>query len=103
MGERGVWSTFEAKAGREGEVEAFLAECRAGIDREEGTTAFFVLRRQDGRYATFAVFRDEAAFQAHLHGPTATAVKARAAELFEGEMAIVGAAILDAKASGTRP
>ncbi len=97
MDKRAVWSTFRARPGKEAEVEAFLADCCARIGAEQGTTTFFVLKLADGRYATFDTFRDDEAFQDHLHGPTAATVKARTHELFEGELMILQASVLDAK------
>lgn len=97
MDKRAVWSTFRAKPGREAEVEAFLATCATGITGERGTTTFFALRLGDGRYATFDIFADDAAFQAHLAGPTALAVMDRADDLFAAGLDIVQAKILAAK------
>ncbi|WP_267425719.1 antibiotic biosynthesis monooxygenase [Methylobacterium sp. GC_Met_2] len=94
MDKRAVWSTFRAKPGREDEVEAFLEACAAGIAGERGTTTFFALRLVDGRYATFA---DDAAFQAHLTGPTALTVMDRAHDLFADGVDIVQAQVLAAK------
>lgn len=97
MDKRAVWSTFTAKPGREAEVEAFLEACAAGIAGEQGTTTFFALRLGDGRYATFDTFTDDAAFQAHLAGPTARAVMDRADDLFAAGLDIVQAQVLAAK------
>jgi len=99
MPERGAWSTFDAKPGREAETEAFLQDCRAGIAREPGTMTFFALRIGPGRYATFASFADAGALQTHIEGPTAGAVRACAGELFTAPPAIVQAVVLAAKAA----
>jgi quinol monooxygenase YgiN len=96
----GIWSTFEAKPGKEQEVENFLDECRVGIERESGTTTFFALKIGPGRYATFGTMRDTAALEAHVNGPTADAVRARAATLFTGPPKIVRTTILTAKTAG---
>lgn len=100
MDKRAVWSTFRAKPGREAEVEAFLEACAAGIASERGTTTFFALQLDDGCYATFDTFDtfvDDAAFQAHLAGPTACAVMERADDLFASGLDIVQARVLAAK------
>ena len=95
MAERIVWSTFEARPGREADVDAFLQRCRDGIAGEPGTTTFLALTIAPGRHATFARFADDAAFEAHVRGPTAVAVRAQAATLFTGQPAIVQASLLD--------
>lgn len=97
MDKRAVWSTFRAKPGRDAEVEAFLDACTAGIAGERGTTTFYALKLDDGRYATFDTFADDAAFQAHLGGPTARAVMDRADDLFAAGLDIVQARVLAAK------
>ncbi|RYB03263.1 putative quinol monooxygenase [Lichenibacterium ramalinae] len=103
MAERIAWSTFDALPGREAEVAAFLQACRDGIAGEPGTTAFYALETGPGRYATFAVFADDAAFEAHVRGPTADAVRGRAAALFTAQPAIVQATVVATKAAAPRP
>ena len=97
MDERAVWSTFDAEPGCAAEVEAFLRDCADRIAEEPGTTTFFALRLGNGRYATFAAFASEAALAAHKDGPTAAAVKARAADLFASGLAIVPTEVVAAK------
>ncbi len=102
MDKFGIWSTFEAKPGREAEAEAFLRECAERISREPGTTTFFALKVGPGRYATFDTMRDDAALAAHVGGPTAAAVHARGQELFVKPPDITQATILAVKPpSGT--
>ncbi len=97
MDEVSVWSTFEARPGKEAEVEEFLRQCAEGIRRDEpGTSVFYALKIGPGRYATFNTMRDEAAFQAHLHRKVARTVQARADELFAAPMQIVQTSILAA-------
>ena len=97
MDKHAVWSTFRAKPGKASEVEAFLKECQKGIEGEPGTSVFYVLRTGPGQYATFDTFQDDAAFQTHLHGPTARAVMDRAPDLFEQQPAIVQGELIAAK------
>lgn len=97
MDRRAVWSTFRAKPGRVAEVEAFLEACATDITGEQGTTTFFALRLDDGRYATLDTFADDVAFQAHLDGPTARAVMDRTDDLFATGLDIVQARVLAAK------
>lgn len=91
MAEHAVWSTFDAKPGCEAEADAFLQQCRDGIAQEPGTTTFYALRTGPGRYATFA---NAAALKAHVHRPTADAVRQRAANLVTAQPAITQAVML---------
>lgn len=75
MDKYGIRSVFQAKPGRGREVEAFLRECRAGVEREPGTTTFFALEVGPGLYATFDTMADDAALDAHVNGPTADAAR----------------------------
>ena len=70
MAERVVLSTFAARPGKEAEIDAFLQQCRGGI---------------------------AAAFEAHVNGPTANAVRQRTEELFTSQPDIVQATVLAAK------
>lgn len=87
-----------AKPGKGAEAERFLIEeALPLIQQEPGTTRFLVLREKPGTYAIFDTFADEAAFQAHLHGPVPQLLAKRAPELFEGEPMILRTDILAAK------
>ncbi len=93
-----IWSTMTAKPGQHAEAERFLVEEALPLIRQEpGTTRFLVLREKPGAYAIFDTFADEAAFQAHLHGPVPKLLAERAPELFESEPTILRSDVLAAK------
>jgi quinol monooxygenase YgiN len=71
-----------AKPGKEKEVEAFLMSARPLAAVERGTTSWFAVRLDRGRYGIFDTFRDETGRDAHLTGEIAKALVARASELF---------------------
>ncbi len=56
-----------------------------------------MLREKPGAYSIFDTFADEAAFQAHLHGPVPKLLAERAPELFESEPTILRSDVLAAK------
>ena len=93
-----IWSTMKAKPGKDADAERFLIEEALPLIRQEpGTTRFLVLREKPGAYAIFDTFADEAAFQAHLHGPVPKLLAERAPGLFEGEPTILRSSVLAAK------
>lgn len=98
MDKYAIWSTMKAKPGQDAEAERFLTEEALPLIRQEpGTTRFLVLREKPGAYAIFDTFADEAAFQAHLHGPVPKLLAERAPTLFEGEPIILRSDVLAAK------
>jgi quinol monooxygenase YgiN len=77
-----LFARLEAKPGQEAEVEKFL---HAALDmaRDERTTPiWFALRLSPTTFGIFDAFPDEQGRQAHLNGPIAQALMARAGELF---------------------
>jgi quinol monooxygenase YgiN len=73
-----LYVPLEAKPDKADELEAFLRSAQPLAEQEPGTTAWFALRMGP---TTFAIFPDDAARQAHLSGPIAEALMARADEL----------------------
>jgi len=72
---------LEAKPGKESDVEKFL-EAGLGMARDEKTTPiWFALRLSPTTFGVFDAFEDEAGRQAHLAGPIAQALMAKAPEL----------------------
>lgn len=93
-----VWATMQAKAGREDDARAFLAEANRRITEEEpGTTRFHAMDLGDGKFAIFNTFVDEAAFLTHVQGPVAAWVQATNPELFTEPYAITRASIFARK------
>jgi quinol monooxygenase YgiN len=73
---------LEAKAGKENDVVKFL-ETGLALARQEATTpVWFALRLGPSTFGVFDAFADESGRQAHLHGPIAQALMAKAPELF---------------------
>lgn len=77
-----LFARLEAKPGKESDVAKFL-EAGLAMARDEKTTPiWFALRLSPTTFGVFDAFEDEAARQAHLSGPIAQALMAKAPELF---------------------
>jgi quinol monooxygenase YgiN len=72
---------LEAKPGTEKELEALLANALPLAQNEPGTIHWFALRIGPSTYGIFDTFEKEEGRQAHLNGPIAAALVARAPEL----------------------
>ena len=72
---------LEAKPGKEDEVAAFLMQGLQLANQETTTPLWFALRFGPTTFAIFDSFTDEAGRQAHLNGPIAKALMAKAPEL----------------------
>ena len=72
---------LEAKPGKEEEVAAFLMQGLQLANQETTTPLWFALRFGPTTFAIFDSFTDEAGRQAHLNGPIAKALMAKAPEL----------------------
>jgi quinol monooxygenase YgiN len=88
---------FEAKPGREHDVEAFLAQGLQLANQEATTPVWFALRLGPTTFGVFDAFYDETGRQNHLHGPIAHALMAHAAELFVAPPTIEQVEVLGAK------
>jgi quinol monooxygenase YgiN len=71
-----------AKPGKEAEVAAFLEGALPLANREPTTIAWFAVRLDASTFAVFDVFPDDTGRQKHLTGPIASALMAKAPELF---------------------
>ena len=92
-----LFARLEAKPGKEADVERFL---QAGLSmaRDEPTTPiWFALRLSPSVFGIFDAFEDEAGRQAHLSGPIAQALMAKAPELFAKPPAIEPIEVLGLK------
>ena len=91
---------LEAKPGKEAAVADFLATGLA-LAREEATTPiWFALRLSPTTFGVFDAFHDEAGRQAHLAGPIAQALMAKAPELLVSRPSIEPIDVLGLKNSG---
>jgi quinol monooxygenase YgiN len=88
---------LEAKAGKETEVENFLRSGLALAQQEPGTTTWFALRLGPSTFGIFDTFAAEDGRQAHLNGPIAAALMAKAGELLAKPPVIEKVDILAAK------
>jgi quinol monooxygenase YgiN len=70
-----------AKPGKEEEVAAFLAGALPLAQSEPATIVWFALRLSKNEFGIFDAFPDEAGRKAHLNGPIASALMAKAGEL----------------------
>lgn len=71
-----------ARPGKEADVAAFLESALPLARAEPTTTVWFAIRLSDREFGVFDAFPDEAGRQAHLSGPIAQALMAKAPELF---------------------
>lgn len=78
---KGLLVTLEVKPGIDEQVENFLTSALPLVQQEPATTAWFAIRFGRSEYGIFDVFPDDAGRDAHLSGPIAKALMAKADEL----------------------
>jgi quinol monooxygenase YgiN len=88
---------LEAKSGKESDVAQFLRDGLAIVEAEPATTAWFAIQLGPSTFGIFDAFPNEAGRQAHLTGRVATALMARASELFAKPPSIEMVDVLAAK------
>ena len=81
MSQFALYAHLKAKPGKEAEVEAFLKSALPMAQAEPGTRTWYAFQEDQGAYGIFDTFDTEAARQAHLDGPIAKALMAKAGEL----------------------
>jgi quinol monooxygenase YgiN len=86
-----------AKPGKEEEVGAFLAGALPLAQQEAATTVWFALRLSKSEFGIFDAFPDDAGRKAHLDGPIAAALMAKAGELLAKPPTIEQVDVLAAK------
>ena len=100
MVEVALFVRLEAKPGKEKDVAKFL-EAGLGMANQETTTpVWFALQLSPSVFGIFDAFDDESGRQAHLNGPIAKALMAKAGELFSKPPAIERVDVLGAKLPG---
>ena len=77
----GLFARLEAKPGKQEEVAAFLMQGLQLANQETTTPLWFAVRLAPTTFAIFDAFHDEAGRQAHLAGPIAKALMAKAPDL----------------------
>ena len=93
----GLLVRLEAKPGKTQEVADFLASALPLAEDEPATTAWFAIRLGPSTFGIFDVFPDEAGRDAHLSGPIAAALMAKASELLAKPPVIEKLDVLAAK------
>ena len=93
----GLVVRLEAKSGMEDEVAAFLRGALSLLQAEPDTTTWYALRLGPTTFGIFDTFPDESGRRAHLAGPVAAALMARASELFAQPPTIERVDVLAAK------
>jgi len=79
---KALFARLEAKPGKEAVVQDFLVSALALANQERGTTVWFALKLGPSTFGVFDAFADDTGRQAHLNGPIAQALMAKASELF---------------------
>ncbi len=93
----GLLVRLEAKPGKEAELGGFIEGAVGLANQEASTIAWFAVRLGPSTFAIFDVVPDEAGRQAHLSGPIAKALMAKASELLAQPPKIESLDVLAAK------
>jgi quinol monooxygenase YgiN len=93
----GLLVRLVAKPGKEEEVAAFLSSALPLAQAEAATIVWFALRLSKNEFGIFDAFPDDAGRKAHLSGPIAAALMAKAAELLAESPRIEPVDLLAAK------
>src|SRR3954466_7176569 len=75
-----LYAHLKAKPGKAADVEAFLKSALPLAEKEPGTVTWYAFQESDNSYGIFDAFDTEEARQAHLDGPIAKALMAKASE-----------------------
>jgi len=92
-----LYVRLEAKPGKEKEVASFLEDGLALANKEPKTIVWFALRLGPSTFGIFDAFPDEAGRQAHLDGPIAAALMAKASDLLSAPPRIDRVEVLASK------
>jgi quinol monooxygenase YgiN len=93
----GLLATLVAKPGKQDELAAFLASALPLAEGEPDTTAWFAIKLDDATFGIFDVFPGSEGRQAHLDGPIAAALIAKADDLLASPPDIKHVDVLAAK------
>ncbi len=93
----GILAHLHAKPGKEAELAAFLESALPLANQEPNTTVWFALRLGPSTFGIFDAFPDDSGRKAHLAGPIAAALMARAGELLSEPPKIEQVDVLAAK------
>jgi quinol monooxygenase YgiN len=81
MDTRAILALVEARPGKEKELEAFLKSAQPLAVAEPATTTWYAVKLGPAKFGIFDTFPDNAGRDAHLNGPIAKALMAKADEL----------------------
>jgi len=95
----GILARLVAKPGKEEEVAAFLSSALPLAEKEPATVVWFAIRLSKSEFGIFDAFPDDAGRKAHLGGPIAAALMAKAGELLASPPKIEPVDVLAAKLS----
>lgn len=96
-----ILALLQAKPGKEEEVEEFLKSAQPLAVSEAQTTTWYAVKLGPGRFGIFDTFQTEEGRTAHVTGPIAKALFAKAAELFDPAPQVEMLEILASKAPGS--
>ncbi|HTA92640.1 MAG TPA: antibiotic biosynthesis monooxygenase [Polyangiaceae bacterium] len=96
----GLLVRLVAKPGKESVVAEFLAGALPLAQAEAGTVTWFALRLSENEFGIFDAFPDDSGRKAHLNGPIAAALMAKASELLSEPPRIEPVDVLAAKMPG---
>ncbi|HEX3386757.1 MAG TPA: antibiotic biosynthesis monooxygenase [Mucilaginibacter sp.] len=88
---------LEAKPGKEQEVADFLSSALPLAQQEQGTISWYALRIGASTFGIFDTFENEEGRKAHLSGPIAQALMAKASELLSAPPVIEQVELLAVK------
>jgi quinol monooxygenase YgiN len=96
----GLFVKLEAKPGKESAVAEFLSSGLALAEQEPETTVWFALRLGPSTFGIFDAFPSDSGRKAHLSGPIAAALMAKAGDLLAKPPQIDQVDVLAAKIPG---
>jgi quinol monooxygenase YgiN len=93
----GLLATLNAKPGKEDDLASFLKNALPLAQAEDDTIAWFAIKIDNATYGIFDVFPGPEGRQAHLDGPIAAALMAKADDLLSSPPDIKPIDVLAAK------
>jgi len=78
-----ILALLHARPGKEQEVEDFLKSAQPLAEAEPATTTWYAVKLGPASFGIFDTFKTEEGRTAHVTGPIAKALFARAGELFD--------------------
>jgi quinol monooxygenase YgiN len=92
-----LYAHMKAKPAKSAELEAFLKSALPLAQKESGTVTWYAFAEDEGSYGIFDTFESEKDRQAHLDGPIAKALMAKASELLSEPPSIHKIRVIAAK------